>query len=137
MSDMGADTALMTRKEAVEFALRWTHAWNRRDLDAVLGHFDDDVVFSSPKATEAVGMPRVHGKWALRMYWARALEPVGSLRFTLLRVVWDPESSELAIVYGRWIDGRGDRALEVLQFGPSGLVVRGEAFYGVAPDRTD
>jgi len=123
----------MTRDEAVEYARRWTEAWNSRDLDAVLDHFDDEVTFSSPKALEAVGEPTVRGKAALHNYWVTALQTVTSLRFTLLRVIWDPDSSELAIIYDRQVNDRRDRASEVLQFGPSGGVVRGEVFYGVLP----
>ncbi len=123
----------MNRNEAVEYARRWTEAWNSRDLDAVLDHFEDEVTFSSPKALEAVGAPTVRGKAALRKYWVTALQTVTSLRFTLLRVIWDPDSSELAIIYDRQVNDRRDRASEVLQFGPSGGVVRGEVFYGVLP----
>jgi ketosteroid isomerase-like protein len=85
----------MTRDDAFEYARRWTEAWNSRDLDAVLDHFDEEVTFSSPKALEAVGAPTVPGKAALRKYWVTALQTVTSLRFTLLRVIWDPDSSEL------------------------------------------
>jgi len=123
----------MNRDEAVEYARRWTEAWNSRDLEAVLEHFEDDVTFSSPKALEAVGAPTVRGKAALRKYWGTALQPVKSLRFTLLRVLWDPDGSELAIIYDRQVNDRHDRASEVLHFGPSGRVVRGEVFYGVVP----
>jgi ketosteroid isomerase-like protein len=121
----------MNRDEAVEYTRRWTDAWNRLDVEAVLEHFHDDVIFSSPKALVAVGMPTVRGKGALRDYWMMALLPVKSLRFTLVRVIWDPDASELVIVYDREVDGRGDRASEILQFGLEGRVVRGEVFYGV------
>ena len=121
----------MNRDEAVEYTRRWADAWNRLDVEAVLEHFDDDVIFSSPKALAAVGMPTVRGKEALRDYWMMALEPVKSLRFTLVRVIWDPDASELAIIYDREVDGGGDRASEILQFGLEGRIVRGEVFYGV------
>ena len=124
----------MNRAEALEYARRWAEAWNRRDLDSVLAHFEDDVVFSSPKALDAIGAPTVHGKAALRDYWVRALAPVTALRFTLVRIVWDPDESELAILYDREVNGRRDRASETLHFGPSGRVVRGEVFYGVRPE---
>src|SRR5262249_25462913 len=123
----------MNRDEAVEYARRWTEAWNSRDLDAVLDHFEDEVTFSSAKALEAGATPTVHGKAALRQYWFTALQPVESLRFTLVRVIWDPDRLELAIIYDRQVNDRRDRASEVLQFGPSGGVVRGEVFYGVLP----
>jgi ketosteroid isomerase-like protein len=52
----------MNRDEAVEYARQWTEAWNRLDVEGVLEHFDDDVVFSSPKALAAVGVPRFAGR---------------------------------------------------------------------------
>jgi SnoaL-like polyketide cyclase. len=124
----------MNRDEAVEYARRWADAWNRLDVEAVLEHFDEDVIFSSPKALEAVGVPTVHSKEALRSYWTKALQPVESLRFTIVRVVWDAHTSELAIIYDRQVNGRPDRAAEILRFGVSGRVVQGEVFYGVAND---
>jgi ketosteroid isomerase-like protein len=127
----------MNRDEAVEYTRRWTDAWNRLDVEAVLEHFDDDVIFSSPKALAAVGMPTVRRKGALRDYWMMALQPVKSLRFTLVRVIWDPDTSELVIIYDRQIDGRCDRASEILQFGREGRVVRGEVFYGVRESLED
>lgn len=123
----------MNRAEVLEYANRWTEAWNARDIEGVLDHFEDDVVFSSPKAVEAVGAPTVEGKAALRNYWRAALQPVKSFRFTLRRVLWDPEASELSIIYDREVNNRRDRASEVLHFGPSGRVDRGEVFYGVVP----
>jgi hypothetical protein len=123
----------MTRDEAVEFAQRWAEAWNHLRVESVLEHFEDDVVFSSPKALDAVGMPTVRGKAALRAYWQAALQPVTMLRFSVVRVLWDAETSELAIIYDRQVNDRRDRAAEVLQFGRSGRVVRGEVFYGVLP----
>jgi ketosteroid isomerase-like protein len=123
----------MTREEAIAYARRWTEDWNRRDLEAVLAHFEDDVVFTSPKALEVIGAPTVRGKAALREYWRAALGRIETLRFTLERVIWDAEASELSIVYDRDVNGRRDRAAEVLRFGPSGRVARGEVLYGVIP----
>lgn len=123
----------MTHEEARSHARRWADDWNAGDLDAVLGHFDVDVVFSSPKAMDAVGVPTVRGRQALRAYWEAALKPVSSLRFTVDRIIWDAETSELSIIYDRDINGQRDRASEILRFGPSGLVVSGEVHYGVIP----
>lgn len=123
----------MNREEAKRYAEDWADAWNRRDLDAILDHFEDEVVFSSPRALQVTGVPTVRGKPSLREYWSAAIAPVGSLRFQVRRILWDPAGAELSIVYDREVDGRHDRASEVLQFGPSGRVVRGEVFYGVVP----
>lgn len=123
----------MTRNDALEFAREWADTWNRLDVEGILEHFEDDVIFSSPKALDAVGVPTVCGKAALRSYWDTALRPVTVLRFSVVRIVWDADSSELAIIYDRQVNDHRDRAAEVLQFGPSGRVVRGEVFYGVPP----
>jgi hypothetical protein len=123
----------MTRDEAFQFALRWSDAWNRQDLEAILEHFTDDVVFSSPKALDAVGVPSVNSKGALRDYWKTALSRVTQLHFTVVRIVWDPALKELAIVYDRQVNNRQDRASENLRFNDAGLVARGEVFYGVVP----
>jgi ketosteroid isomerase-like protein len=123
----------VTRDEAVRYAEQWAEDWNRRDLEAVLRHFEDDVVWTSPKALKAVGVPTVRGKDALRAYLTRALAPMKSLRFTVRRILWDPESSELSIIYDRAIDGHHDRASEILRFGRSGRVTSGEVHYGLVP----
>lgn len=123
----------MTREEATAYARAWADDWNRRDVDAVLAHVEEDVVWSSPRALQVVGVPTVRGKAALRAYLLAAVRQVTSLRFTVQRVIWDPASAELSIVYDREIDGRRDRASEIMHFGPSGKVDRGEVHYGVVP----
>ena len=115
------------------FAREWAQAWNARDLDRVLGHFSDAIVFSSPKAVDAVGQPTVRGKPALRAYWERALVQISTLEFTVVAALWDASARRLAIIYDREVNGRPDRAIELLTFNGNGLVAAGEVFYGVAP----
>ena len=75
----------MDHEIARTFAAHWLAAWNSRDLEAVLSHFSDDVVFSSPMATQLCegcdGI--VHGKAALRDYWAEGLRRVPELHFEI------------------------------------------------------
>lgn len=123
----------MERAAAEQYARRWIADWNARDLDAVLAHFDDEVVFTSPRALAVVGVATVRGKAALRAYWTRALAAIGSLRFTLDRIAFDPATAELSIFYDRAVDGRVDRAAEVLRFGAEGRVVAAEVLHGVVP----
>ena len=63
-------------------------AWNAHDVEAVLAHFRDDVVFTSPVAgrllPETAGV--VRGKAAVRDYWATALKLVPDLHFELIGV---------------------------------------------------
>lgn len=121
----------MTREMGEVFAARWADAWNRLDVEAVLGHFHDDVIFTSPKALAVVGSPVVRGKDSLRAYWTAALARVGSLRFTVERVLYDPARRELAIIYTSEIDGQAKRVSENLTFDEHGKVVSAEVFHGV------
>ncbi len=124
----------MTSEDAKTFATRWVNDWNAKDVEAVLAHFADDVVFSSPVALAVTGAGTIRGKVALRAYWRMALETHSSLHFALERTLWDAAASELAIVYDRNVNGRRSRGAEVMTFGSDGLVIRGEAFYGEIPD---
>ena len=120
----------MTRDEAQAFAGEWAAAWNDRAVERVLSRFDDDVSFTSPTALAVVGVATVRGKQALRDYWNTALARIGSLRFAVDRVSWDPLSRELAIIYVS-DTGRKKRVSENLVFGANGLVVSAEVFHGV------
>jgi hypothetical protein len=107
------------------FAAGWVAAWNRRDVDAVLAHFHDDVVFTSPVAVDVVpgsaGM--VSGKAALREYWCAALEAVPDLHFDVVGVY--AGVSTLVINY---VNQRGGLVNEVLEF-DGALVRRGHGTY--------
>jgi ketosteroid isomerase-like protein len=122
---------ISTRSDAEKFAAEWAAAWNRRDAEAVLAHFHDDIIFTSPTALAVIGSPVVHGKDALRAYWSTALERISSIRFTVTRVLWDSMRRELAIIYIADIDGRTRTVSENLVFGDDGRVAAAEVFHGV------
>lgn len=44
----------MPTPDAAAFTLAWTRAWNDHDVEAVLDHFHDDVVFTSPVAARVI-----------------------------------------------------------------------------------
>jgi ketosteroid isomerase-like protein len=119
----------MTQAEARAFAEQWIANWNRKDVEAVLAHFVDDVVFTSPRAEAIVGSSRLEGKAALREYWTRAMARIQTLHFRLDYVI--SESDRVSIVYTSEIDGKRLRAAELLVFGSDDLIREGEAMYGV------
>jgi ketosteroid isomerase-like protein len=120
----------MKRIEAYELAANWVDLWNRKDVEAVLEHYCDDVIFMSPKATNIVGQSLLEGKEALSQYWKTACEKIEKIEFKLDRVVWDPETSELVVIYEANLNGVRSRACETMRFDPSGKIVSGEAMYG-------
>ena len=121
----------MTREEARAFAQQWAAAWNELAVERVLSLFDEHVSFTSPTALAVVGVGTVRGKQALREYWRKALASIESLRFTVVRVLWDATTQEVAIIYDAEVAGRKKRVSENLVFGPGGLVTSAEVFHGV------
>ncbi|MEL7100832.1 MAG: nuclear transport factor 2 family protein [Pseudomonadota bacterium] len=104
------------------FAEAWEAGWNSHDLDRILSHYSDDVVFRSQKAMRVVGTGEVRGKAALRDYWARALAQQPDLSFVVVDVF--AGHGMMVITYR---NHRNVLAAETLRFGPSGLVVEASA----------
>lgn len=115
--------------DARAFADQWISDWNRRDVEAVLAHFSEDVVFTSSRAKVILGSQTVEGKPRLREYWTTAISRIQTLRFTLSYLI--RETDRMAIVYIAEIDGKRLRAVEFLVFGEDGLVHEGEAMSGI------
>jgi hypothetical protein len=45
---------VMPTPDPTSYADQWVRAWNAHDIEAVLDHFHDDVVFTSPVAARVV-----------------------------------------------------------------------------------
>ena len=75
----------MDHAQARAFAQQWVEDWNAHDIDALLAHFTDDVVFTSPVAARLFGGDGVvAGKEALRAYWSEGIRLIPDLRFEVL-----------------------------------------------------
>lgn len=108
---------------SLQFAKQWIAAWNRRDVEEVLGHFHDEAVFVSPVAQQ-IGFDShgiVNGKPALRRYWISALKVNPDIHFELADVYRGIDTIVIA-----YRNQRSQRRLESLRF-ENGLIVRGRA----------
>jgi hypothetical protein len=114
--------------DAVAFSKQWLGAWNAHDVESVLDHFHEAVVFTSPVAAgllpETGGV--VHGKHALRNYWTRAVQRVPNLRFVVEGVYQGIDT--IVILYRNQDDGL---VSEVLRF-HGDVVIEGHATYLVS-----
>jgi ketosteroid isomerase-like protein len=114
----------MDHGEALAFAEQWVRAWNAHDIDALLKHFTDDVVFTSPVAARLLGGDGVvRGKEALRSYWAEGIRLIPDLRFEVLAVY-----AGLDTVVINYRNQAGGVVCEVLTFDGS-LVREGHGTY--------
>ena len=109
------------------FAQQWVDAWNSHDLDRILAHYDDNVVLISPVALKLLqnGTGIVDGKSALRDYFHRGLQAYPDIRFDLTDVLCGVET--IVVYYGNQV--RDGKTAEVMQFNPTGKVVRVYANY--------
>lgn len=113
--------------EVERFAQHWIEAWNSHDLDAILAHFADDIVFTSPLAARVVPSSGgiVRGKQALRDYWAAAIDRIPALHFTLNGVCAGLDS--IVILFR---NERGEDRAEILRL-RDGLAFEGHGTYAV------
>ncbi|EWM16174.1 nuclear transport factor 2 family protein [Kutzneria sp. 744] len=115
----------MDRAFAEKFAAEWADAWNAHDLDRLLSHFADDVVWSSPVVVTFNGEESgtLHGKAAVRDYYATGLRRIPDLRFEVLSV---RVGMAVMVINYRNQDGREVSEVLVLR---DGLVVEGHGTY--------
>ena len=115
----------MDHAAATEYAERWKRDWNAHDLAALLSHFTEDVVFTSPIAAQV--MPdcdgTLRGKRALSEYWSEGLRRIPDLHFELDNVYAGVDA--VVINYRNHV---GNLVNEVLIF-DGALVREGHATY--------
>lgn|SRR5262245_49208537 len=117
---------MLTETEARELAVHWIQSWNSHDLEAILSHYDPEVVLTSPVAAKRFNDPsgRVTGKEALRNYFKLGLEAYPQLKFELLDVTWGLSS---IVLYFR--NHLGTRTAEFMELRANHKVIRVVANY--------
>jgi steroid delta-isomerase len=71
------------RHQWTRVADAWIANWDRRDVEAVLGHFADGAEFVIPMPRDEIGEAVLAGKAQIGAYWHAALAriPVNSATF--------------------------------------------------------
>lgn len=116
----------ITKQFAKSFADEWVNAWNNKDIEAIMGHYVDNVVFSSPFILKAQINDKgtVQGKSELRKYFERALEKNPDLHFDLKQIMVGIKS--ITLIYTR---KRTMLASETMILNDKGKVVEGLSHY--------
>jgi hypothetical protein len=107
-------------------AAAWIESWNRHDLDAIMAHYADDVVFEANTVITRWNRPdgKLHGTDELREHFRRGLDRAPSLHFELEAVLTAP--SGYAALYRR---DNGNRVLDVVELNSEGKASVVKAFY--------
>ncbi len=111
-----------------EFASEWIAAWNSHDLDAIVSHYAEDVILTSPVAAKLLNDPTgsVRGISNLRDYFVKGLEAFPNLHFELREVMRG--LSSIVICY---VNQNGTQTAEFMEFDGRGKVIRVVANYSI------
>lgn len=117
---------MLTEDKVRGFANHWIQAWNSRDLDKIMSHYDSNVVLESPVAAKILNDSSgvVKGKDALRNYFQRGLDAYPNLKFELIDVMWGLSSIVLC-----YVNQRGTKTGEYMEIDTNGKIVRVVANY--------
>lgn len=104
----------------------WLNAWNSHNLEHILTHYAEDIVFTSPfvVALQNQADGTLHGKAALADYFAQALAKYPDLVFELRHVATGVNS--VTLIYQ---SVNNLLAAEVMELDGQGLVRRVWAHY--------
>ncbi|SIO40852.1 nuclear transport factor 2 family protein [Chitinophaga niabensis] len=108
------------------FANEWLQAWNSHDLDQIMEHYSENIVFYSPfiKKVNNEVSGRITGKKALREYFERALSVYTDLHFELYHVL---EGVDSQVLYYKSVGNR--LAAEMMVLNEDGKITEVRAHY--------
>ena len=117
----------MHHQAAWKLAQRWVEDFNSHDLDSILGHYAQDVVFISPTLLRVAGfeLGQLRGKDQLRGFFALGLKSRPNLQFELIEVLVGVRS--IAVFYR---DEHGMTIIDHAELDEDHKIIRMTASYG-------
>lgn len=117
---------MISKERAQELAQDWIDAWNSHDINRILSHYSDEVVFTSPFIIKLLGdsSGTIQGKALLKPYFMKGLEAYPNLKFELYQVLTGVDSMTL---YYRTVNEM--LAAEIMHIDSEGKICRVIAHY--------
>ena len=111
-------------------AVAWLDAFDKRDLDRLLALYADDATHSSPKirAMHPDTGGRLHGKPALRAWWAEAFARLPSLRYETIAITADHERA--VVEYIRHVPEEPEMPITEVFEVKAGKIAASRVFHG-------
>lgn len=109
-----------------DLAQHWLNAWNAHDIEAIMSHYSEDVVFYSPFVQKLNNDPSgcIKGVAALRAYFEKALTAYPDLKFEPYHVL---EGVNSVVLYYKSVGNR--LAAEMMLLNAAGKVGEVRAHY--------
>lgn len=113
-----------------QIAIRWFDAFNAKDLDKLLGLYDDDAEHFSPKLKirqpETNGL--IIGKVAMRIWWQDAFDRLPTLHYKVTSLT--ANTDRVFMEYIRKVEGEADLLIaEVLEI-KDGKIIASRVYHG-------
>jgi 8-oxo-dGTP pyrophosphatase MutT (NUDIX family) len=118
------------RHPGVLVAEDWLRFFNGRQLDALLGLYDDDAVHTSPKLREQQPHTggQVRGKAALRSWWQGAFDRLPDLHYDMRAVT--AAKDRVFLEYTRTVAGQAPMVVAELFILRHGRIIESHVFHG-------
>ncbi|MGF1488678.1 MAG: nuclear transport factor 2 family protein [Prochloraceae cyanobacterium] len=115
--------------DALEIARNWLEDWNAHDLDRIISHYAEEIVFISPMVVKLLDSPSgsIEGKSALRNYFDRGLTVYPELKFKAIEILVGVSS---LVIYYRSV--KDLLAAEFMEINQQGLITKANAHYLVS-----
>lgn len=119
----------MAYEEVEAHAKDWIAAWNAHDLERIMSHYAQDVVFEAETVKARWHKPdgRLLGIAELRKHFALGLELAPQLKFEFEQVFLAP--SGYAVLYRR---DNGNRVIDCVTLNGAGKAAKVTAYYAGA-----
>lgn len=120
----------LSESKLLQLAKCWLDDWNQHNLEAILSHYSDSILFTSPLVSKILNRAdgTIRGKAQLQDYFTRGLTNYPDLQFELIQVLVGVNS---IVIYYRSINQL--LAAEFMQVDLSGLIVKVNAHYSSLP----
>ncbi|MEB3279488.1 MAG: nuclear transport factor 2 family protein [Lyngbya sp.] len=117
---------MLDEQFSTQFAEDWISAWNEQDLDKILSHYDENIIFTSPIISELLANKTgtLQGKSNLKAYLDKGLQAYPQLKFELLDVLRGMHS---IVLY--YMNHKGTKTAEYMEIGSTGKIVKVVANY--------
>ena len=107
-------------------ALDWIDGWNKRDIERIMNHYADDIIFYSPTVIKRwnIADGKITGRQKLKEHFLKGFEVAPDLHFEFVDLLFGTDG--VTIIYKR---ESGQLAADSIVLNENGKAVMVKAYY--------